>query len=242
MTSVPGSRTAAVLAALVVAVASCTSGASEVDRLVTEVEEELPDDWSTAVIDDERVGEFVVSAPPGTERWTVGDDVAPLETAAQGTPWAEFWLPRLRGVSSERTNVRAVVLDPTSVRDRIVSWQINVAPLDDALPADNPAALAVEWSNRFLAQGLDVRQTTVTAWRDRNIPTVAFQVPPEVFEGEPRYVRQWFVLQPGEDRLWSFVCDGPEDPAASRSVCRTALEGFRPAPASPDRTDEWNST
>jgi hypothetical protein len=228
-------RPAATLLALALVAGACT-GPSEVERRAAEVERELPDDWHTDVIEDDEVGRFLVSSPSGTVTWTLGEELEELEAATEGSAWAEFWLPQLRAASSDDSNVRVVVADSTTLRGEVVSWIVNVAPLDPDLPTDNAAALAVEWSNRFLAQGLTVRQTTVTEWADGNLASVAFEVPAEVFAGESRYVRQWYVVQPGSDRLWSFVCDGPADPVASQPVCRDALDGFRPSPSPPART------
>jgi len=105
-----------------------------------------------------------------------------------------------------------------------VSWQVNVNADDPGLElgADE---LAEDLRTRFGDQGLEVVEAQTTSWKDRDIAFVAFEVPAEVFGGEARYVRQWFIAE--QDAMWSFSCDAPADPGRTAELCRTGLDGFR---------------
>lgn len=227
-------RSAAVLATLAVLTAACTPASDDdaqarADALV----DELPSGWSTTVVADERVGEFVVSAPPEATTWSIGDDVEPLEAATAGSAWAEFWVPALRSTGTDRSNVRVVVADARSVPDSVVSWQVNVNAADPGLDLDDVADLADALRPRFEQQGLEVAGTDTVGWHDRTIAKVSFRVPEEIFAGEARYIRQWFIPEDDPDAMWSFTCDAPDDPDGTAELCRTALDGFVTAPDGP---------
>ncbi len=187
---------------------------------------QLPSDWSTEVVDDDREGDFVFSHRDDAALWHMGDDPDDVSDATEGTPWAGFWIPQLADATSDRDNVRALAV--VNDDEGVVSWQVNVGATSDDATSD-PDELAAAWGDHFRSQELDVEVETTAQWNERTIAQVEFRVPDGVFDGEERYVRQWFVLDEANQRLWSFVCDGPADAAASAEVCRTALDGFRPS-------------
>ena len=49
---------------------------------------------------------------------------------------------------------------------------------------------------------------------------------------------QWFIPQSDPPVMRSFTCDGPDLPEASDAPCRTALDGFWPAPSGGQDPDE----
>lgn len=200
------------------------------------IEEALGADWETQVIEDARDGRFVLSSPTDAEVWTIGAPTTALAEATAGTAWSEFWLPALDEATADRSNVRAVVADTSSVPDEVVSWQVNVNADDPGLELE-VEELAEDLRTRFSAQGLEVVEARTTAWNDQDIALVAFEVPAEVFGGEARYVRQWFITEP--TLMWSFSCDAPADPDRTAELCRTGLDGFRVAD---DGTPEPDST
>lgn len=221
-------RASTTVLALTLLATACTSG----DDPLAAVSDEVPADWHSEVVDDDREGDFVLSWPQDAALWQMGDETTAVDDATGDTAWGDFWIPLLDDATSDRDNVRAVAV----IRDdeAVTSWQINVAPVD-TLP-EEPAELATAWAQRFEDQDLDVEVTTTTEWNQRTIALVEFRVPEGVFDGEQRYIRQWFVPDEQHQRLWSFVCDAPEDAELSQETCRTALDGFRPSDA-PAGTD-----
>ncbi len=219
---------------LVVALGLSACSAADPDdpeRAAEDRQAALPAGWSTSVVSDDRVGDYVLAVPDPAAVWLIGDDTDQIAEATAGTSWAGFWLPALDAASSERSNVRAVVVDTEALAGEVVSFHVNVNPQDPGLDLDDAEQLADQLQGRFAAQGLDVRVSGTTRWQDRTVAEVAFRVPPEVFDGEIRYVRQWFIPQSDPPVMWSFTCDAPDQPEASDTPCRTALEGFWPAPS-----------
>lgn len=217
-----------------ITLAACSAGGEpSVEEAADDVQAALPDGWSTQVVDDARVGSYVLAAPDPAAVWVIGDPLDELSAATDGSSWAGFWLPALDAATSDRSNVRAVVADTATVDGDVVSFHVNVNPQDPGLELDDAEALAAQLQGRFAAQGLDVRASGTTRWRDRTIAEVAFRVPPEVFDGDIRYVRQWFIAQEQPRVMWSFTCDAPDGPDASDEACRQALDGFVPSPSGP---------
>ncbi len=220
----PLRRAIALSAAGLVTLSACTSP----DEAPVP-DDDLPEGWSSEQVDDDREGTFTLARPDDAVLWKMGDAVDKIEAETDGTPWGGFWVPQLDRATSDRDNVRALaVLHDDD--DGVVSWQVNVAATNEELPTD-PDELAAAWAEQFRSQELDVEVETTTEWADRTIAQVEFRVPESVFDGEVRYVRQWFVTDEQHDRLWSFVCDAPADEAASAATCDAALDGFRPSDA-----------
>lgn len=207
--------------------AACTS--SEADTLAdeaAEIDDALGDDWDAQIVEDDRDGRFVLASPTHAEVWTIGSPTTALADETAGTAWSEFWLPALEAATADRSNVRAVVADARSVPGTIVSWQVNVNDADPGLEL-GAEDLAEDLRTRFSGQGLEVTEARATSWNDRDIALVAFEVPAEVFGGEARYVRQWFIAEQEPAAMWSFSCDAPADPDLTAELCRTGLDGFR---------------
>ena len=224
------------LAVLVVLV-GCTAepGSGTPEEQAAAVAEALGPAWDAEVVEDARDGAFVVANPQDGEIWRLGEGTDAIAALTQGTPWAAFWLPSLDQASSDRSNVRAVVVDTSTLADEVVSWQVNVNATDPGLDLD-PDALADDLRTRFEAQGLEVDQARTATWNDRSIALVAFEVPAEVFGGQPRYIRQWYIAVDEPRAMWSLSCDAPAAPERTQELCRRGLEGFRiVAPGAQDR-------
>ncbi|TVP62349.1 MAG: hypothetical protein EA340_15640 [Nitriliruptor sp.] len=213
------------------AVAGCTGDAPDTpEEQSRAIAEELGDGWDAEVVDDARDGSFVLARPSHAAVWTVGAPIDEVGGVTEDTAWGGFWLPAL-GSATADSNIRAVVADADTLPGTVVSWQVNVNRSDPGLEL-GLEELTDELRDRFTAQGLEVRESQVTSWNDRDIALVAFTVPAEVFGGEERYVRQWFIPESSPAAMWSFSCDAPADPQASAELCRTGLDGFRvPRPA-----------
>ena len=213
------------------AVAACTGDAPDTPQERSRaIAEELGDGWDAEVVDDPRDGSFVLARPSHAAVWTVGGPIDAVGSLTQDTAWGGFWLPAL-GSATDDSNIRAVVADAESLPGTVVSWQVNVNRSDPGLEL-GLEELTVDLRDRFVAQGLEVHEARATSWNDRDIALVAFTVPAEVFGGEERYVRQWFIPEASPAAMWSFSCDAPADPEASAELCRTGLDGFRlPGPA-----------
>ncbi len=206
---------------------ACTGSEPETlaDQATT-IDEALGEDWDAEVVDDDRDGRFVLASPSHAEVWTIGSPTAPLAELTAGTAWSGFWLPAIEAATADRSNVRAVVADARSVPGTVVSWQVNVNADDPGL-ALGAEDLAEDLRTRFSDQGLEVAEARTTTWNDQEIALVAFEVPAEVFGGEARYVRQWFIAGSEPAVMWSFSCDAPADPDLTAELCRTGLDGFR---------------
>lgn len=207
--------------------AACTGTETAADQAAA-IDDELGADWDAQVVEDDRDGSFVLASPTDAEVWTIGSPTATLADATAGTAWSEFWLPAIEDATADRSNVRAVVADTGSVPGTVVSWQVNVNADDPGLELD-AEELAEDLRTRFTDQGLEVVEAGPTSWNDRDIALVAFEVPAEVFGGEARYVRQWFIAEQEPAAMWSFSCDAPADPELTAELCRTGLDGFRVA-------------
>ena len=206
--------------------AGCTGDADDTPAERSRaIAEELGEGWDAEVVDDPRDGSFVLARPSHAAVWTVGETIDEVGSVTEDTAWGGFWLPAL-GSATDDSNIRAVVADADTLPGTVVSWQVNVNRSDPGLEL-GLEELADELQDRFAAQGLEVRESRVTAWNDRDIALVAFTVPAEVFGGEERYVRQWFIPESSPAAMWSFSCDAPADPQASAELCRTGLDGFR---------------
>ena len=216
------------------AVAACTGDAPDTpEERSRAVAEELGAGWDAEVVEDQRDGSFVLARPSHAALWTLGAPIDDVGNATEDTAWGGFWLPALASATSD-SNIRAVVADADTLPGTVVSWQVNVNRSEPGLEL-GLEELADDLRDRFSAQRLEVRESRVTAWNDRDIALVAFTVPAEVFGGEERYVRQWFIPESSPAAMWSFSCDAPADPQASEELCRTGLEGFRlPDPAQGD--------
>lgn len=216
------------------AVAGCTGDAPDTpEEQSRALAEELGDGWDAAVVDDPRDGSFVLARPSHAAVWTLGAPIDEVGSATEDTAWGGFWLPAL-GSATADSNIRAVVADADTLPGTVVSWQVNVNRSDPGLEV-GLEELAADLRDRFAAQGLEVHEARVTSWNDRDIALVAFTVPAEVFGGEERYVRQWFIPESSPAAMWSFSCDAPADPQASAELCRTGLDGFRlPGPTQGD--------
>lgn len=190
------------------------------------IDDGLGEDWDAQVVEDVRDGHFVLASPTDAEVWTVGSPTAALAEVTDGTAWSGFWLPAIEAATADRSNVRAVVADTRSVPGTVVSWQVNVNTDDPGLEL-GAEELAEDLRTRFAEQGLEVVESRTTSWNDRDIALVAFEVPAEVFGGEARYVRQWFIAAQEPAAMWSFSCDAPADPELTAELCRTGLDGFR---------------
>ncbi len=226
---------AAALAAVVLAACTADAPAATPEEQAALVADELGPDWDAEVVDDARDGSFVVANPVEAEVWRIGDSTEAIAALTADTPWAGFWLPALEQASTDRSNVRAVVVDADSLSGEIVSWQVNVNAADPGLDLD-PQALAGDLRTRFEDQGLEVDQARPVTWEGRDIALVAFEVPAEAFGGQPRYVRQWFISTDEPAAMWSVSCDAPADPDGTEELCRTGLDGFRIAePPARDR-------
>ncbi|MFW5933281.1 MAG: hypothetical protein ACOCT8_00970, partial [Actinomycetota bacterium] len=118
-------RMTPVVLALTLLGTACASGAD--DPLAT-VGDEVPGDWRSEVVDDDREGDFVLSRPQEAALWQMGDETTDVDEATGDTAWGDFWIPLLDDATSDRDNVRAVAV----IRDdeEVTSWQINVAPVD----------------------------------------------------------------------------------------------------------------
>lgn len=217
--------------------AACSGQTDPTSAAASDLAETLPDGWSTSVIDDPQVGTFVVAEPEGSITWLIGEPTDGLAEATADTPWASFWLPALDG-SSDRSNLRAVIVDTGSLPDEVVSWQVNVNTVDVGLQLDGPEELAADLRSRFESQGLEVVESGTVAWNDATIAQVAFRVPSETFGDEARYVRQWFIAERDPDAMWSFSCDAPDDPDTTAELCRTGLDGFLTDPDGPGATND----
>jgi hypothetical protein len=208
--------------------AACTG--SQADGTLAEqaaaIDAALGEDWVAQVVEDDREGPFVLASPSHAEVWTVGSPTTALAEVTAGTAWSGFWLPALDAATADTSNVRAVVADTRSVPGTVVSWQVNVNAADPGLELA-AADLAEDLRTRFADQGLEVVEARATSWNDRDIALVAFEVPAEVFGGEARYVRQWFIAEQDPDAMWSFSCDAPADPDLTAELCRRGLDGFR---------------
>ena len=228
----------ALTAAPVLLLAACTaepSPASPQEQAAT-VSEELGPGWDTEVVEDTRDGSFVLAAPEDAEVWRIGDTTDRIASLTADTPWSGFWIPVLEDATTDRSNVRAVVVDAASLEGEIVSWQVNVNAADPGLDLD-AEELASDLRTRFEAQGLEVDAARPVTWNDDDVALVAFEVPPETFGGEARYVRQWFIRAQEPAAMWSFSCDAPAGPERTAELCRTGLDGFRiVAPPVQDRT------
>lgn len=207
--------------------AACTGPEPEplADQAAT-IDDALGEDWEAQVVEDARDGRFVLASPTAAEVWTVGSPTAALAELTAGTAWSGFWLPAIESATADRSNVRAVVADTRSVPGTVVSWQVNVNADDPGLEL-GAEELAESLRTRFTDQGLEVVEARTTSWNDRDIALVAFEVPAEVFGGEARYVRQWFIAEQEPAAMWSFSCDAPDDPELTAELCRTGLDGFR---------------
>ncbi|MFO7777307.1 MAG: hypothetical protein R6V28_03035 [Nitriliruptoraceae bacterium] len=207
--------------------AACTGSDAETiaDQAAT-IDDELGADWDAQVVEDDRDGSFVLANPTDAEVWTIGSPTATLAEVTAGTAWSDFWLPAIEAAAVDRSNVRAVVADTDSVPGTVVSWQVNVNADDPGLELD-AEELAEDLRTRFTDQGLEVIEAGPTSWNERDIALVAFEVPAEVFGGEARYVRQWFIAEQDPAAMWSFSCDAPADPELTAELCRTGLDGFR---------------
>ncbi len=216
------------LLASTVLLGACSAGSSSAspEEQAEAVAEELGAGWDAEVVEDARDGTFVLANPEQAEVWRIGDPTEPIEELTDGTPWGTFWLPALEQASTDQSNVRAVVVDASSLTDEIVSWQVNVNAGDPGieLPADE---LAEDLRTRFEAQDLEVQEARSVTWDGREVALVAFEVPAEVFGGERRYVRQWFIAVDEPAAMWSFSCDAPSEPERTAELCRTGLDGFR---------------
>lgn len=222
--------------ALTVTLSACSAAdPDDPEQAAEDRQAELPAGWSTSVVSDERVGDYVLAVPDPATVWLIGDDVDQIAEATAGTRWAGFWVPALDAATSDRSNVRAVVVDTEVLAGEVVSFHVNVNSQDPGLDLEDAEQLADQLQGRFAAQGLEVRDSGTTRWQDRTVAEVAFRVPPEVFDGEIRYVRQWFIPQSDPPVMWSFTCDSPDQPEASDLACRTALDGFWPAPSGAQR-------
>lgn len=224
-----------VLASAVLLVACTSEGSSSPEEQADAVAQQLGAGWDAAVVTDARDGTFVVGHPEEAEVWRIGEPTDALAQLTDGTAWGGFWLPALADASVDRSNVRSVVVDASTLDGDVVSWQVNVNAADPGLemPTDE---LADDLRTRFEAQGLEVAEARSVRWNDRDIALVAFTVPAEVFNGEARYVRQWYISADEPAAMWSFSCDAPEDPALTAEMCRTGLDGFRiVAPAAQDQ-------
>lgn len=207
--------------------AACTDqGTGTLADQAAAIDEDLGEDWEARVVEDTRDGRFVLANPTGAEVWTIGAPTAALAEVTAGTAWAGFWLPAIEAATADRSNVRAVVADTRSVPDSVVSWQVNVNADDPGLEL-GAEELAEDLRARFTDQGLEVVEARTASWNDRDIALVAFEVPAEVFGGEARYVRQWFIAEQEPAAMWSFSCDAPADPDLTAELCRTGLDGFR---------------
>jgi len=211
--------------------AACTSAGSETlaDQAAA-IDDDLGPAWDAQVVEDDRDGSFVLASPTDAEVWTVGSPTATLAEVTAGTAWSDFWLPAIEAATADRSNVRAVVADTSSVPGTVISWQVNVNEDDPGLELD-AEELAEDLRTRFADQGLEVVESGLTSWNGQDIALVAFEVPAEVFGGEARYVRQWFIADQQPAAMWSFSCDAPADPELSAELCRTGLDGFRVADA-----------
>ena len=217
--------------------AACSGQTDPTAAAASDLADTLPDGWSTTVIDDAQVGTFVVAEPAGATRWLIGEPTDDLAEATADTAWASFWLPALQA-SSDRSNLRALIVDTDSLPDTVISWQINVNTVDVGLELDGPEELAADLRSRFESQGLEVVESGTVAWHDDTIAAVAFRVPSETFGDEARYVRQWFIAERDPDTMWSFSCDAPDDPDATAELCRTGLDGFLTDPDGPDASND----
>lgn len=217
--------TIATFAGATLVLAACSSGGPT----VTTDDVDVPEDWSAEVVDDDQVGTFVVAAPGEAARWTPGDDLGALSDLTAGTAWGAFWLPQLENASGD-SNIRTVVADTSTIEDEVVSWQVNVTPREDDGDFEDPETMAGNLADGLAFQGLEIADAGAATWAGQTVARVTFRVPEDVFGGEVRYVRQWFVPRTEPSALWSFSCDGPDDPEATNAVCATAVDGFRPAP------------
>jgi hypothetical protein len=212
-----------------VVLAGCSTAGAGLDEIEADARTAVPDTWTTDVVADDRVGAFVVSAPPDATRWTPGDDLEELSETTSGTAWEAFWSPQLESAGLQ-SNIRAVIADAATIDDAVLSWQVNVTPRRDGGSFDDPETMARDLADGLAGQGLEIVEAGTTAWAGQSISTVSFRVPDDVFGGEVRYVRQWFVPRNEPAALWSLSCDGPDDPDAVDTQCETVLNGFRPAP------------
>jgi hypothetical protein len=222
-----------IVSAAAMLLAACTAAESPQTQ-ANELAELLPTGWTTDVVEDEQAGTYVVAAPETSAVWHVGGTTDEVRAATEGTSWATFWLSAIEGATSESSNVRTTVADPSSVPDSVVSWHVNVNAQDAALELRNLDELEESVVERFEAQDLEVVDSGIAGWAGREVVTVSFEVPAEVFAGEDRLVRQWFIPERNPDVMWSFTCDAPDGPHATDELCRTGLEGFRTAPDGPD--------
>ncbi len=218
--------------------AGCTAGSSTptAEEQAAAASEELGPRWDTDIVEDARDGTFIVAVPQEAEVWRIGEPTTDIAALTVDTAWAGFWLPALEEAEVDRSNVRAVVVDATSLAGEIVSWQVNVNAGDPGLELETEE-LVDDLRTRFEAQGLEVDQAEPVEWADREVALVGFEVPEESFGGEARYVRQWFIPVDEPAAMWSFSCDAPADRAQTTELCRDGLDGFRIAtPPAQDRT------
>lgn len=215
-----------VLASAVLLVACTAGGSSSPEDQAEAVAEELGTGWDAAVVADARDGTFVLGHPEAAEVWRIGEPTDALAQLTDGTAWGTFWLPALTATSVDRSNVRAVVVDTSTLDGDVVSWQVNVNASDPGLEL-RVDELVDDLRSRFEGQGLEVDEARSASWNDRDIALVAFPVPAEVFDGEARYVRQWYISVDEPAAMWSFSCDAPAEPARTAELCRTGLDGFR---------------
>lgn len=207
-------------------IAGCSSDEAKTPQAQADaIAEQLGSGWDATVVNDPRDGDFVLASPRHAEVWTVGQPSDALASLTADTAWGGFWLPAIESAASD-SNIRAVVADTRSLPGTVVSWQVNVNSDDPGLDL-GPDELADDLRTRFTAQDLEVVEARTTTWNEREIALVAFEVPAEVFGGEERYVRQWFIPEDEPAAMWSFSCDAPRDPDLSTEVCRTGLDGFR---------------
>lgn len=237
MTSVP--RPSSIITALtfLVVLAGCSggSGSATPEEQAAAVSDALGPTWGAEVVEDARNGAFVVANPRDAEIWRLGESTDGIAAITQGTAWADFWLPSLDQASSDRSNVRAMVVDTSTLADEVVSWQVNVNAADPGLDLD-VGALTDDLRTRFEAQGLEVDQARAATWNDRPIALVAFEVPAEIFGGQQRYIRQWYIAVDEPRAMWSLSCDAPAAAERTEELCRRGLEGFRiVAPTEQDR-------
>lgn len=237
MPSLPRACLPLIALASTVLLGACTAGATpSPEDQADAVAQELGAGWHAEVVADARDGTFVLANPEQAEVWRIGEPTDAIARLTDGTAWGSFWLPALEEASSDHSNVRAVVVDTSALDGDVVSWQINVNPADPGLEL-TVDELADDLRSRFEGQGLEVDQARSATWDDRDVALVAFDVPAEVFGGEQRYVRQWFISVDEPAAMWSVTCDAPAEPDRTAELCRTGLDGFRiAAPPAQDRT------